>query len=131
MITGNGNVAMAVEAMKAGAVDFIEKPISYGRFIASVKAALAALPAIDDARSHCEDAVRKLSKLTCRQREVLDMVIAGVPNKNIAADLAISQRTVENHRAAIMRKSSSKSLPALVRLAVWAASAKNPNAKLV
>jgi two-component system, chemotaxis family, CheB/CheR fusion protein len=120
MITGHANVAMAVEAMKAGAVDFMQKPVSCKRFVATVRAALDALPAREEARSHCSDAVRKLNGLTARQKQVLDMVVAGVANKNIAADLGISQRTVENHRAAIMRKSASKSLPALVRLVEWA-----------
>ncbi len=120
VITGHADVAMAVEAMKAGAVDFMQKPVSCKRFIATVRAALDALPARDEARSHCIDAVRKLNDLTARQRQVLDLVVAGVANKNIAADLGISQRTVENHRAAIMRKSASKSLPALVRLVEWA-----------
>jgi two-component system, chemotaxis family, CheB/CheR fusion protein len=120
MITGQTNVPMAVEAMKAGAVDFLQKPVSCARFVAAVRAALDALPAREEARSHCTDAVRKLNGLTARQRQVLDMVMAGVANKNIAAELGISQRTVENHRAAIMRKSAAKSLPALVRLVEWA-----------
>lgn len=130
MITGQANVPMAVEAMKAGAVDFMQKPVSCARFVATVRAALDALPAREEARSHCDDAVRKLNGLTARQRQVLGMVVAGVANKNIAADLGISQRTVESHRAAIMRKSASKSLPALVRLVEWASrSADGPDAK--
>jgi two-component system CheB/CheR fusion protein len=120
IITGQADVPMAVEAMKAGAVDVMQKPVSCARFVAVVRAALDALPAREEARSHCTDAVRKLNGLTGRQRQVLDMVLLGMPSKNIAADLGISQRTVENHRAAIMRKSASKSLPALVRLVEWA-----------
>ncbi|MFN7192706.1 MAG: response regulator transcription factor [Rhodospirillales bacterium] len=120
MLTGQANVPMAVEAMKAGAVDFMQKPVSCKHFVATVRAALDGLPAREEARGHCIDAVRKLKGLTARQKQVLDMVVAGVANKNIAADLGISQRTVENHRAAIMRKSASKSLPALVRLVEWA-----------
>jgi two-component system, chemotaxis family, CheB/CheR fusion protein len=120
MLTGQANVAMAVDAMKAGAVDFMEKPVSCKHFVATVRAALDALPAREEARSHCAEAARKLDGLTARQKQVLEMVVAGAANKNIAADLGISQRTVENHRAAIMHKSASKSLPALVRLVEWA-----------
>jgi len=120
MITGQANVPMAVEAMKAGAVDFMQKPVACARFVATVRAALDALPARDEARSHCTDAMRKLNGLTARQRQVLDMVVAGVANKNIAADLGISQRTVETHRAEIMRRTGAKSLPALARLALTA-----------
>jgi two-component system CheB/CheR fusion protein len=75
MITGQGDVPMAVEAMKAGAVDFMQKPVSCARFVATVRAALDALPAREEARSHCTDAVRKLNGLTGRQRQVLDMVM--------------------------------------------------------
>jgi two-component system CheB/CheR fusion protein len=120
MLTGEANVPMAVEAMKAGAVDFMQKPVTCARFVATVRAALDALPSREEASSHCADAVRRLNGLTARQRQVLDKVVAGMANKNIAAHLGISQRTVENHRAAIMRKSASNSLPALVRLVEWA-----------
>ena len=69
---------------------------------------------------HRQTTTSRLASLTCRQRQVLDLVLAGHPSKNIAADLCISQRTVDNHRAAIMRKSGSKSIPALVRIALAA-----------
>jgi FixJ family two-component response regulator len=68
-----------------------------------------------------QTAARQVSYLTTRQRQVMDLVIAGHPSKNIAADLGISQRTVDNHRAAVMKKTGSKSLPALVRIALTAA----------
>jgi two-component system, chemotaxis family, CheB/CheR fusion protein len=68
-----------------------------------------------------ETAATRVGSLTARQRQILDLVLAGNPSKNIAADLGISQRTVDNHRAAIMRKTGSKSLPALVRTALAAA----------
>jgi two-component system CheB/CheR fusion protein len=68
-----------------------------------------------------ETAANQLAGLTLRQRQIMDMVLAGHPSKNIAADLGISQRTVENHRAAIMKKAGAKSLPALARLALAAA----------
>ena len=66
------------------------------------------------------DATRQIAELTARQREVMDRVLAGQPSKNIAADLGISQRTVENHRASVMLKTGAKSIPALARLAVMA-----------
>jgi len=120
MITGNSDVAIAVEAMKTGASDFIEKPVGGPELLASVARA------IDQSRDSSQraawkaSAVKNLAGLTARQRQVMDLVLAGHPNKNIAADLGISQRTVENHRAAIMHKTASKSLPALARLALAA-----------
>tara|TARA_R110000868_G_scaffold102678_1_gene282822 strand:- start:251 stop:4654 length:4404 start_codon:yes stop_codon:yes gene_type:complete len=122
MITGNSDVPMVVEAMKAGALDFIEKPIGAAALIVSVNHAMEL--SRDDSKIHVwrQSAVDHLAVLTSRQREIMDMVLAGHPSKNIAADLGISQRTVENHRAAIMKKTGSKSLPALARLAVAAAS---------
>ncbi|MDO8421232.1 MAG: chemotaxis protein CheB [Parvibaculum sp.] len=122
MITGNSDVPMVVEAMKAGALDFIEKPIGAPALIAGIDHALEL--SRDETKLHVwrQSAVDHLAGLTSRQREIMDMVLAGHPSKNIAADLGISQRTVENHRAAIMKKTGSKSLPALARLAVAAAS---------
>jgi two-component system CheB/CheR fusion protein len=121
MITGSGAVPMAVQAMKAGAVDFIEKPVGHDELLASVKLAL------DQTRDTATLSVRRhkaalsVASLTTRQRQILDLVLAGHPSKNIAVDLGISQRTVDNHRAAIMRKTGSKSLPALIRTALAAA----------
>jgi two-component system CheB/CheR fusion protein len=121
MITGNSDVAMAVQAMKAGASDFIEKPIGREELLASIDRALD--QARDSSRAFAERdaAVGHLAGLTPRQHQVMEMVLAGHPSKNIAADLGISQRTVENHRASIMRKTGSRSLPALARLALAAA----------
>jgi two-component system, chemotaxis family, CheB/CheR fusion protein len=114
-------VQIAVQAMKAGAVDFIEKPVGHRDLLASVEHALHQTP--DTAKlSECrEKAALRIASLTTRQRQILDLVLAGHPSKNIAADLGISQRTVDNHRAAIMRKTGSKSLPALIRTALAAA----------
>jgi two-component system CheB/CheR fusion protein len=120
MITGSSDVPMAVQAMKARASDFIEKPVGRSDLIASITRAL------DQARDSNKRSVWKasavalLSDLTPRQQQIMDLVLAGHPSKNIAADLKISQRTVENHRAAIMQKTGSKSLPALARLALAA-----------
>ncbi len=121
MITGNSDVPMAVQAMKAGAADFIEKPITSGELLASVKRALEQARDSSKLVARREDAAQHVAGLTARQRQIMELVLAGHPSKNIAADLGISQRTVENHRAAIMRKTGTKSLPALARLALVAA----------
>ena len=121
MITGNSDVPMAVEAMKAGASDFIEKPVSRSELLAGVGRALELARDSSKLTAYREDAAGHLAGLTDRQRQIMTMVLAGHPSKNIAADLGISQRTVENHRAAIMTKTGSKSLPALARLALAAA----------
>ncbi|MEJ0047968.1 MAG: chemotaxis protein CheB, partial [Rhodospirillales bacterium] len=121
MITGNSDVAMAVQAMKAGASDFIEKPIGGDELLASIDRALEQARDSSQAYAERENAAGHLAGLTPRQHQVMDMVLAGHPSKNIAADLGISQRTVENHRASIMRKTGSRSLPALARLALAAA----------
>jgi two-component system CheB/CheR fusion protein len=121
VITGNGAVPMAVQAMKAGAVDFIQKPVGHRELLASVERALDQTQDTVTLSASRETALQRVATLTTRQRQILDLVLAGHPSKNIAADLGISQRTVDNHRAAIMRKTGSKSLPALVRTALAAA----------
>jgi len=120
MITGNSDVSMAVQAMKAGASDFIEKPVGRDDLLAGVSRAVEQSRDATKAIAWKADAASHMAGLTPRQREIMDMVLAGHPSKNIAADLGISQRTVENHRASIMRKTGSKSLPALARLALAA-----------
>lgn len=117
MITGNSDVAMAVRAMKAGALDFIEKPIGLSELAHNVERALAASRDIGKTSSSRDAAVGQVASLTHRERQIMDMVIAGSPSKNIAADLGISQRTVENHRASVMRKTGARSIPALARVA--------------
>lgn len=120
VITGNGAVPIAVQAMKAGAVDFIEKPVGHQELLAGVARALSLTQDAAMLSASRETAATRVGTLTARQRQILDLVLAGHPSKNIAADLGISQRTVDNHRAAIMRKTGSKSLPALVRTALAA-----------
>jgi two-component system CheB/CheR fusion protein len=119
MITGDGDIALAVGAMKAGASDFIQKPVGHVELLASIARAFE----LDGGRPSAarEQAISLVAGLTVRQRQIMDLVTAGHPTKNIAADLGISQRTVDNHRAAIMRKTGSKSLPALIRIAIAAA----------
>jgi two-component system CheB/CheR fusion protein len=102
-------------------LDFIEKPIGREELIASIERALELSQDSNKLQEWREAAATHLAGLTARQREVMDRVLAGQPSKNIAADLGISQRTVENHRASIMKRTGSKSLPALARLALVAA----------
>jgi two-component system CheB/CheR fusion protein len=121
VITGNGDVPMAVQAMKAGALDFIEKPFHHNDLRASVARALEQSRDSSKSLAWREAAANHVAALTPRQRQIMDLVLAGHPSKNIAADLGISQRTVETHRASIMKKTGVKSLPALARLALAAA----------
>lgn len=121
MITGHSDVPMAVAAMKGGAIDFIDKPASADDLLRAIALALTHARDAGTQRSWQEAAQRQLDTLTDRQKQIMRMVLDGHPSKNIAADLGISQRTVENHRAAIMHKTGAKSLPALARLALQAA----------
>jgi two-component system CheB/CheR fusion protein len=122
MITGNSDVPMAVQAMKAGASDFIEKPIHREELLASIARALERSRDATKLSAWREEATSRVDVLTPRQRQIMDLVLAGHPSKNIAADLGVSQRTVENHRASIMKRTGARSLPALARLALAAAS---------
>ena len=107
---------MAVAAMKAGAVDFLEKPFEADAFLAAVGAALRN-PLSDINAEDAEAARQRLQKLTSREYEVFERLVAGMSNKEIAAQLRISPRTVEFHRAHLMEKMAAKGLPELVR--VW------------
>jgi len=118
MITGQGDVPMAVEAMRAGAADFIEKPIHRNELFANIEHALEHIRDSSKLSVRREAAAKRLAGLTARQRQIMELVLAGHPSKNIAADLGISQRTVENHRAAVMKKTGSHSLSELIRLAL-------------
>jgi len=118
VITGHGDVPMAVAAMKAGAVDFIEKPFEADVLIEAVKRAAGRL---DDAVEITQDVQilrSRLGTLSERERQVLSMIVAGLPNKTVAYDLGISPRTVEVHRANIMSKMQARSLPELVRMSI-------------
>jgi two-component system CheB/CheR fusion protein len=121
IVTGVGDVDLAVAAMQAGAADFIEKPVRTAALLAAIARALDQAHGSEGRRAWERQAAALLATLTPRQRQVMTMVLDGHPSKNIAADLGISQRTVENHRAAIMHKTASTSLPALARLVVAAA----------
>ncbi len=118
VMTGHGDVALAVAAMKAGAVDFIEKPFDDEVLIAAIRAALARR-AGDRQRNALVAEVRERTKLLSeRERQVMDGLVAGKPNKLIAHDLGISARTVEIYRANVMTKMQADSLSALVRMAL-------------
>jgi two-component system, chemotaxis family, CheB/CheR fusion protein len=121
VITGHAAVSMAVQAMKSGAIDFIEKPVRCEELLAMIKRAFDQTQDNTTLSVLRKTAATRVANLTTRQRQILDLVLAGHPSKNIAADLGISQRTVDNHRAAIMRKTGSKSVPELVRTALAAA----------
>ena len=120
MITGSSDVAMAVDAMKAGATDFKEKPFRSAELLASLGAALERPASSIELSAWQAAAAERLSKPTARQSEIMLLVLAGSPSKTIAADLHISRRTVENHRASIMKKTGAASMPALARLAMAA-----------
>ena len=120
LITGRGDIGTAVAAMRAGAIDFIEKPVSGTQIVESIRRALASGEGRNAADAERASALGRLAKLTVRQRQVMAMVLQGHPSKNIAADLNLSQRTVENHRAEIMRRSGCRSLPELARLVMFA-----------
>lgn len=120
VITGHGDVQLAVEAMKIGAVDFIEKPFDDDMLLASVRSALSRWE--KGARQEAErgSLLDKLASLSSREREVLEGLVAGKPNKVIAFDLTISPRTVEIYRANVMTKMNAGSLSELVRMALLA-----------
>jgi two-component system response regulator FixJ len=120
VITGHGDVPLAVRAMKVGAIDFIEKPFPAETIINSAAAALARLAESPDRDAVAATAIAKLALLTPREREVLQGLLAGLPNKSIAYDLAISPRTVEIHRARIMNKMGARSLSELIRMSLAA-----------
>lgn len=120
IMTGHADVPMAVRAMKAGAVDFIEKPFSGDEIIECVTSALANHSAgqVSNTRSVAVDAM--IANLTPREKEVMDHLVVGKPSKLIAFDLGISVRTVDIHRAQVMRKMNAGNVAELVRLTMGA-----------
>jgi two-component system, LuxR family, response regulator FixJ len=120
VITGHGDIALAVEAMKLGAVDFFEKPYDDEALLASIKAALARREDDSQRESTKTEIKRRILDLSQRERQVLEGLVAGQPNKNIAVDLNISPRTVEIYRANVMTKMRAASLSELVRMALLA-----------
>ena len=120
VITGHGDVQLAVEAMKIGAADFIEKPFDDEVLLNAVRAALDRWEDKSREISERSSYVEKLEALSSRERDVLEGLIAGKANKVIAFDLGISPRTVEIYRANVMTKTGANSLPELVRMAMLA-----------
>jgi two-component system response regulator FixJ len=119
MITGHADVPLAVEAMKAGAADFIEKPFDDERLIGSIHSALEG-PVARDEHQKPRDVMERLEALSDREHEVLLSLVRGNPNKVVAYELGISARTVEIHRAHVMAKMNARNLADLVRMALAA-----------
>jgi two-component system, LuxR family, response regulator FixJ len=120
VITGHGDVSSAVKALKSGAVDFIEKPVDGAQLLAAVDKAAASLRERNRQQGKIALARERIAALTPREREVLECLVDGNPNKIIAHRLNISARTVENHRARLMAKMQADSVAELVRLAIVA-----------
>src|SRR5215470_6572460 len=116
VITGHGDVPLAVEAMKNGAFDFLEKPFADDLLLRSVRSALNRSQENAERDAECAEVEARLATLTNRERDVLEGLVAGKPNKIIAFDLAISPRTVEIYRANVMTKMEAASLSELVRM---------------
>jgi two-component system response regulator FixJ len=120
VITGHGDVPLAVEAMKAGAADFIEKPFDDDVLLAAIGKALADNASGGKKNAERAEVEERLKSLSTRERQVLDGLVAGQPNKIIAHNLNISPRTVEIYRANVMTKMKAPSLSDLVRMALMA-----------
>ena len=118
VMTGHGDVPLAVEAMKLGAFDFIEKPFDDDALLASVRGALGVQEKNSREESQRQEIENRLTQLSTRERQVLDGLVAGQANKMIAYELGISPRTVEIYRANVMTKMQANSLSDLVRMAL-------------
>jgi len=118
IITGHGDVPMAVQAMKAGAVDFLEKPYDNQLLIARIRQSLQQISKEQDKENRVAKEKSRLAQLTPRELEVMKLLVAGKHNKAIADDLDISVRTAEAHRAKVMKKLHADSLSDIVRIAL-------------
>ncbi len=118
IITGHGDIAMAVKAMKAGARDFIEKPFDDEVLLKAIRRALVVDVAQREARASQSEILARMAQLTRREQEVMEMVTSGLSNKEIASRLDVSAKTIEAHRARVMEKMEAGSLAELVRMAI-------------
>ena len=130
IMTGHGDIALAVEAMKTGAIDFIEKPLEKEALVRTLDEGFSRLCHKECTRDRKRNATIQLQALTSRERAVLDGLVRGLPNKTIAYELAISPRTVEIHRANVMSKLRVRSLSEALRIALAAAGDLGPDAAL-
>ena len=117
IMTGHGDVTLAVKAMKAGAIDFIEKPFEKAAVLSAIEQGVKRLRDVEAGRDLAKEATVRLQALTPRERDVIDGLAKGLPNKTIAYDLGISPRTVEIHRANLMTKLGVRSLSEALRIA--------------
>ena len=115
-VTGHGDIGMAVEAMKMGAVDFVQKPYREEELLAKINSALQIDAEQAEALAQRSELRRRIESLTPRELEIMEMMVAGHANKVIAIDLKISQRTVEIHRSRVMQKMGTHSLAQLVQM---------------
>jgi two-component system, LuxR family, response regulator FixJ len=120
IMTGHGDIPLAVEAMKLGAIDFLEKPFEDDRLITMIELAIRQAEPAAKSEALTQDIVARIATLSPRERQVMDGLIAGLSNKLIARDYDISPRTIEVYRANVMTKMQANSLSELVRLALRA-----------
>ena len=115
-LTGHGDIAMSVQAMKAGAVDFLTKPVTREKLLTSVKSAIQQSELVLTENANHLEAQSRLADLTDRERDVMLLAVQGLPNKHIARQLGISHRTVEIHKSKIMQKTGAVNLLDLARI---------------
>ncbi|HJV43546.1 response regulator transcription factor [Caulobacter sp.] len=127
VLTGHGDISLAVRAMKGGAVDFLEKPFEKTHALQAIDAAFDRLADLEGRATRAKDAEAAVAGLTAREQDVLRGMASGLPNKSIAFDLGISPRTVEVHRANLMAKLQVKSLSEALRIAFAAGLLDDPN----
>lgn len=126
IITGHGDVPAATRSFKLGASDFLQKPFKEDELLSAIRTALDRDTRDQRQNEHAQEIAGRIAQLSAREQQVMDLVIAGYPNKCIATELGITQRTVEVHRAHIMSKMKADSLPELVRLVLALQSGRSP-----